>query len=264
MNDYLYLYIKENTMNLSKNEILIRKYILNHYGEALSTKIISEALFIAPSSVNRYLKKIKYQSIYQFNHDYKMEGNNYCETFKEIVKFKHHLLDETFACNKEEDIVNFAKVIVQARTIYIYGLGYSAYEGRNLQLRLSRIGYHAVLLNNRHDIIMQSTSKEMKDSVCIFISQTGETKELLDICQILNPYNTKRVLITNDTHSQLASQCDQVLEVPKIYSGYLLETIFSEVCVNLLFDLLYSVVLLDNYEEQLVLYNKTKQFFKLK
>lgn len=264
MNDYLYLYIKENAMNLSKNETLIREYILSHYGQTLSTKIISEALFIALSSVNRYLKKIKYQSIYQFNHDYKKDGNNYRNTFKEIIKFKHQLLDETFACNSDEEIVNFAKIITKARTIYIYGLGYSAYEGRNLQLRLSRIGYHAVLLNNRHDIIMQSSSKEMKDSVCIFISQTGETKELLDICQILSPYNTKRVLITNNVQSKLAKQCDKVLQVPKIYSGYLIETVFSEVCVNLLFDLLYSVILIDNYEEQIVLYNKTKFFLNLK
>ncbi len=258
----LYKYIEANDLNLSKNESRIRQYLLENYDTDFSTKKISQDLYMSPSTVSRYLKKIRYESIYKLNADKILDDQNYQELFANIVATKQELLERTIGLNSIDQIREFAYEIDKAKTIYIYGMGYSSLEGKNLQLRLSRIGYRVILLYNRHDMMMLSSSKEMKDSVCLFISQTGETRELIQIANFLKNYKVEKLLITNNRKSSLAKMCDQILIVPKIESGYKIEIIFSEITVNLLLDLIYAVLLMENYEKSIELYMKTCKFLK--
>lgn len=258
----LYSYIEHNVEGLSKNELRVREYLLNNYHKEFKTTQISNDLFISASTVSRYLKKINYKSIYQLNADKKLDNEDYSKVFERILQMKTELLSKTAEINSVKAVKEFTDILTKVKTIYIYGLGYSSMEGRNLQLRLSRIGYRVILLYNRHDMMMLSSSKEMKNSVCLFISQTGETEELIQTSIFLKEYDVKKLLLTNNPHSTLAKECDHQLLVPKIYSGYLMEIIFSEVTISLLLDFIYAIILLDNYDDSIKVYNKTKLFLK--
>lgn len=251
-------YLQSYDFNLSKNEKLVKNYLIKSNEQQISSKKLSKKLFISQSTVSRYLKKIRYKSLKEFNADLIIQNQDLTTNFDDIVNTKISLIKATNQISQQEKFIKIAKQISNARLIYIYGVGYSEIAGRNLQLRLSRIGFNVILLNNRHDIILQSAAKQMNDVVCLFISQTGETHELIEICLFIQKYNVKSYVITNNEHSPMAKMVDEFLLVPKIYIGYKIETIFSEVTVSVILDQLYYTIIDSNYNQCITNYRQTK------
>ncbi len=256
----IYEYVKNNKVKLSSNEEKIKQYMLENFDKCNKTSEIAKEIYIAPSGVSRFLKKIKYKNIKHYNKDKKLEEEGIEKILEDIYLEKKKILKETFEMNSIKEIIDFSIVLSQAKIIYLYGLGYSRIEAQNIQLRLSRIGYKIILIKSRHDFIIKGGSHLINSSVFLFLSQTGETKEIIDILDFIKDNNIQTLTITNNRNSTISKFSKKTLLVPKIYSGYKIESIFSEVATALIFDLIYMVILYEDYSNSYKNYQKSIEF----
>ncbi len=256
--DKLMEYIKTYDYKLKGNDLVIRDHALENWDVLNQSQTLSKKAFVSKASISRYIKKMKFRSFKHFmlqkeySQTHLQEGQiDYNWLFNYIEKEKINLLKQTNSINETERIIKVGRELSTSEFIYITGAGYSKIQGETIQKRLSRLGKEVQFIGSPQVMPFVRKNISLQNSLLLCISQTGETKEAIEICKIFANQNCPIVAITSDLDSTLAHLANDTLQVPKVCSGLLLETIYSEVTVNYLLDCIYSVELMDNYEQNI-------------
>lgn len=106
-----------------------------------------------------------------------------------------------------DDIINR---LIKARTISLFGIGASGCVAYDLYCKLLRIGYQ-VFYNQDTHVSLTSASVLTEQDVAIFFSNSGETKEILEMCEIARKNHAYCIAITKYNKSTLVRQVDQTL-----------------------------------------------------
>ncbi|WP_255562125.1 SIS domain-containing protein [Rahnella sp. PD12R] len=140
-----------------------------------------------------------------------------------------------------------ARLIFQARRVIIFGVGGSASVGMDFEHKLLRIGIISHAYSDFHLMLMAASQLDEKD-VVIAISQSGETREMLNAANTAIANKAKLICITNDNGSPL-SQCSDLSIFSPAMSGPLLgqNAVARIVQLNLL-DSLFIAILLEDYQ----------------
>lgn len=140
-----------------------------------------------------------------------------------------------------------AGLIFQARRVIIFGVGGSASVGMDFEHKLLRIGIISHAYSDFHLMLMAASQLDEKD-VVIAISQSGETREMLNAANTAIANKAKLICITNDNGSPL-SQCSDLSIFSPAMSGPLLgqNAVARIVQLNLL-DSLFIAILLEDYQ----------------
>jgi DNA-binding MurR/RpiR family transcriptional regulator len=140
-----------------------------------------------------------------------------------------------------------ARLIFQARRVIIFGVGGSASVGMDFEHKLLRIGIISHAYSDFHLMLMAASQLDEKD-VVIAISQSGETREMLNAAHTAIANKAKLICITNDNGSPL-SQCSDLSIFSPAMSGPLLgqNAVARIVQLNLL-DSLFIAILLEDYQ----------------
>jgi DNA-binding MurR/RpiR family transcriptional regulator len=140
-----------------------------------------------------------------------------------------------------------ARLIFQARRVIIFGVGGSASVGMDFEHKLLRIGIISHAYSDFHLMLMAASQLDKKD-VVIAISQSGETREMLNAAHTAIANKAKLICITNDNGSPL-SQCSDLSIFSPAMSGPLLgqNAVARIVQLNLL-DSLFIAILLEDYQ----------------
>lgn len=140
-----------------------------------------------------------------------------------------------------------AKLIFQARRVILFGVGGSASVCQDFEHKLLRIGIISHAYSDFHLMLMVASQLDDND-VVIAISQSGDTRELLNAAQTASTRNAKLICITNDNGSPL-SQCSDLSIFSPAMSGPLLgqNAVARIVQLNLL-DTLFIAILLEDYQ----------------
>ncbi len=256
-------FVSKYESNMTNNDLIIKQYILKNWHNSMKSKDICKEAHVSMASMSRFIKKMRLKSYKQFKNQYEFSNlylNEKCDydiVFNYIADFKQTLISETQKTNDSTLINQVSDILSQSDRIYFVGLGYSKNQSQAMIKRLSRIGKCAQIVNNLQDIAFLDNKNNLDEVVCFAISQTGETKEVIDLIKYFKGQHSQVITITSEPESSIHMLSDIGLIVPKVNSGMFIETLYSEVTVNYLLDCIFVKILFDNYEESLTNYNKT-------
>lgn len=102
--------------------------------------------------------------------------------------------------------------------VFTAGAGTSGAVARKIAHTLNCVGRASVFLDPI-DAAHGGSGVVRKSDVVLFFSKGGQTDELLSIVPVLVERGAKIILITEKEHSELASRCDVVLQMPSVHEA---------------------------------------------
>jgi RpiR family carbohydrate utilization transcriptional regulator len=209
---------------------------------SLPVSELSERAHVSKPTVVRFCRSVGYDGLADFK--LKLAG-----TVNEGVPFVHRSVDED---DKPGDII--VKVIDNAvsamlkyrnnaaglaferamealteaaltqRRIEFYGVGNSGIVAQDAQHKFFRLGVHAVAMSDGHVQIMSATMLKPGDCAVV-ISNSGRSKDLIDVAQIAQRHGSTLVVITasGSPLAHLAAEHNQILlaaDHPEDYDRY--------------------------------------------
>jgi DNA-binding MurR/RpiR family transcriptional regulator len=184
--------IYEYKLNDTDDQII--SYIKDNKEEVLNISIqkLAEKLFTVPNTIVRLSKKLGYGGFSELKAALKMENKDEEEFFSNI----YYNVKKTYEIIDMDTIDRVARKIKESRDIYFYGIGDSISFCEMMTKNLRCVGKKTEFFAYPHDMIYSAKNINIKDLVFI-ISTSGETKQLIEACNIVKE---KGVFIVSLTH----------------------------------------------------------------
>lgn len=195
--------IESKYEELTEVEKIIAEYFLETEDTDLTSKKVSNKLFISEAALTRFAKKLnlsgyrefvyKYQSSRQSNFKRKKDiGLPVFDSYREILLKSYNLYNY-------KDYEKLAEAMLNVDRIYIYGVGSSGYLATEFAQRLIRLGLDAEAITDTHMLLLNSVRLK-RDSLVMGISYSGKSIEVIDGLKKAGEKGCKTVLfVANDS-----------------------------------------------------------------
>ena len=168
--------------------------------------------------------------------------NGIRQTFKNIVDVTSDLI-------KEDELEKAIEILINAKSIYIFGVGVSGLVGLDFYYKLSRIGKRCVYHNDAHLQVTSSVLIE-KDDVALVISYSGETREVILCAENIKKNNVKLISITKASiDNKLSNISDITLNVPYVEKSLREGAISSRISQLAIIDMLFIGMAKNNLKD---------------
>ena len=194
--------------NLNDTETSIYQYIIKNIDKVLNMKVrdLADITFVSTATIIKFCQKLECEGFSEFKAKLKIfhEGTKVPNIDDEI-----DVLQEFFNYSRSEDfndrINTFVKYIQEAKTICFVGIGTSGILGQYAARYFSNIGYFAQCINDPYypPLIDHNNSH-----LLIVLSESGETREIIDQIKIYQSKNTKILAITNKPDTTIDRMVD--------------------------------------------------------
>ncbi len=132
------------------------------------------------------------------------------EVKNKLFQLHQESLQNTGQLLEEEKIDLAAKSLLEAEGRYFFGYGASALVARDAELKFRRIALPAAAATDVHEQKMLSANLSEED-VTVAISNSGRTREILEVVNVLEEMDSKLIAITSQAGSPLAERADILL-----------------------------------------------------
>ncbi|MGL4343792.1 MAG: MurR/RpiR family transcriptional regulator [Cellulosilyticaceae bacterium] len=241
------------TNKVEKNLI---EYILKHSEQVVKMSIhdLAKESFTSAATIIRFCKKLNFEGFKDFKNSLMMEltvkdkvntpqeeitSEDGIEALIDKVIYKHMMsIEETKTLIEPMVFDQCISMMEKAQSIYLFGIGSSFLVAKDLQQKLMRINKPCICFEDLHMQFLQARNISPKD-LAIFISYSGETKEIIECAKLLQESGASTVSITRFGGVRLEEMCDYNLYVtanePLRRSGAMTSRI-AQLCV---IDMLY-------------------------
>ncbi|MGM9904568.1 hypothetical protein A5844_002710 [Enterococcus sp. 10A9_DIV0425] len=207
-----------NLNKLSSVEQEIYRFIVNNLDKIpyMRVRDIATDAHVSSTSVFRFIQKVGFDSFPEFRFYLKNQLEK-VHTASEENQLKleeriSHLNMTIFHPDVEYQIKKMAETLRQADFILFMGLGASGAIAQYVARKLANIGYFCLSLDELTYPIHSFLRKDQKN-VLVFLSVSGETKELIEVISGLeHTKNIQKYCITPNKESTLAHLCDYSIE----------------------------------------------------
>ncbi len=175
------------------------------------------------------------------------ESDNVDSVLEKVFSNSIQALKEAQSVADPAVINEAARLILQARHVAIFGVGGSATVGQDFEHKLLRIGIHSHSYNDFHLMLMVACQLE-KDDVVMVVSQSGDTRELLQAVQVAKERGARIVCITNDNASPLSKNADLSIFSPARGGPLLGQNAVARIIQLNLLDTLFIAIILQDYQ----------------
>jgi len=250
------LEIRQRLVELSGNNRVIAERIINYPEEVLQAKVseFAERCHCDSAQVVRLCQKLGYDGFTSLKNRIAVElldpkrtlHRQIAEPATSFEQLKRNFslnftrtINDTLANLDEETVGQAVGLIRRARHIVVCGFGSSALAARDLRIKLVRIGYYAMFLDDAENIrsLVATLSKE---DLLILISFSGDTSYILDNVRVAEKNGVPVLALTNYLHSPLAESASCVLPTTADEQRLRLGAMDSTVAQFLVIDLLSS------------------------
>lgn len=265
------IHVMSQYEQLSKAEQKVADYFMAHTDEIYSLPIaeLAERSGVSSGTWVRFCKSLGFKGLKELKQalfDHATEGQRSASAgtgfvFTDIKDHKGtqqiidaiqagsvQAIENTLQILDPKVLEAAAAAVMQARTIKIFGAGASSIVGRDLSFKLTRIGLNAMFQSDYH-IQLTSAATMGPEDLAIIISNTGLTKEMLEIAELAREHGVRTLAITSIGKNPLAQKADIVLGTssPETYlrSGAMSSRIAQLVIVDSLFTTLAN----KNYDQ---------------
>lgn len=180
------------------------------------------------------------------------------EICKKVLNKNILSLNETFDLIDYKSIKRVVNYMIKAERIYFFGVGDSAVTALDAKARFMRV-------NNKVDAIMDSHFQSMqaslltKNDIAIAFSNSGSTKDTVDILKMAKKSGAKTVCVTHFSKSPITNYADELLLIGANQSPLQGGSITSKIAQLYLIDMLYVSYYLKTAQESVSNKEKTAE-----
>lgn len=128
--------------------------------------------------------------------------------YKDAVSYITTTLQDVLSRNEAAKIDELITYILEARKVFVYGVGRSGHVGKSFAMRLVQLGLKAYFIGETITPIVED------GDVAVIISYTGETMSAIQTGNIVRRVGAKVVVVTSNTKSKLAHVGNIVICIP--------------------------------------------------
>lgn len=129
-------------------------------------------------------------------------------SFQESVRYITNMLQEVLSNNDSAQIEEVILDILNAKKVFVYGVGRSGHVGKGFAMRLVQLGLKAYFIGETITPIVES------GDVAVIISNTGETMSAIQTGNIVRRVGARVVVLTSNKKSKLAHLASIVVCIP--------------------------------------------------
>ncbi|MBO0488163.1 MurR/RpiR family transcriptional regulator [Vagococcus fluvialis] len=266
-----------NQEDMSLIEQSIATFFLNEPEslQKLSARKISKKIFVAPSTITRFCKKIGYSGYNEFKEAYVSEYSYLQSHFKKInpnrpfemkespwriankiSQLYTETLSDTLDIQDYELLEKAVNLLNNSKKIYIYSVGNHINLANHFKSKMNEIG-KTVEVISRFDTAFYNINYASKEDVFLLISYSGETNDIVRLLDGIKNKEISTLGVTSFGDNTLSQFVDVVLRISTRErlinnSG----NFSSDVSVMYLLDVLFASIFSKDYEN--ILYRRNK------
>lgn len=255
--------------SLSPTERRIVDFILEHTRETqeLTSTQLAAKIDVGQSTIIKLVQKFGFKGYTDFKMELASMGttsqvhaqqppfhqnisieSSLDEIYGKLVEESIHALKMTYMCLDKHVLNESVSCLNQANKVLLAGMGTSSLVAKDMYYKLLKIGKTAFYSDDIHITYQIPTFME-KGDVCVLISYSGQTKELIKLCEILKKQHIKVLLITACKQSPLAKLADLKLLFISEETLFRTSAMCSRITQLSLIDLLFLGLVKNNYEQ---------------
>jgi len=274
------LQIKSYLDSLKPAEKRVAEYVIENSGEVVYSSItnLADQIGVSEATIVKFCQRVGYSGYQELK--IKLARNDQQNDDKETIygaiepgdsieKLKDKLLqiyDESLENTHKlietdlyEEVV--AKILA-ARRLYFFGYGASGIVARDAELKFVRIGLPAIAMTDSHSQKTVASLLEPDDLV-LAISDSGRTRELIEVLDILEEIGCQRVAITSQVGSPVSERSEITLLTSSRETPYRGSAIASRIAQLAVIDILFLATALDNHDETTAALQKTREAMQI-
>ncbi|MBS4761736.1 MurR/RpiR family transcriptional regulator [Carnobacteriaceae bacterium zg-ZUI252] len=263
--------------DLSKSQKSIARYILDHPKDIPSLTVIelAELANSSPASVIRLCQSLNVKSFTLLKVEIATALVNdkpvdleflYQENIETI---KQKLLESSYQSMQDtlhyltEDILSRANTVIeQSDILYVYGVGASYLTAENIAQKWTRVGKMAMGSNDHH-LTATRLSAYKEKAALILVSNSGYTKEALNLLKIAKDNGVKTIALTQFGNNPLAQKADVSIQTVKTNESEYRSAATSSLHVQFItVDILFFYYMSFHYDEVISSVRKTRENIK--
>lgn len=262
---------------LSPAELNVAQYIIGHPKEVLtlSCSQLAKRTYTSASTVVRLCKRIGIKGFPEFKVQLASELNTFTKNSLHIKENRQIKPDDSLdsiiqmITDINIDSLKEAKILLddqvlervvaaidEAKIIDIYGVGASHFVALDANYKFLRVGKNSATYALSDQQYIQAQNSD-EDHLAIIFSYSGQTKELLELAEILSKNGTMIVSVTSSTDNDLMRLADESIFVSARETIFRSAAISSRITMLNVIDVLYTAYSNLHYEATLESLAKT-------
>lgn len=230
----------DDLTNVERN---IADYFMEHTGEYdLSSKTVSQKLFVSEASLSRFAKKLGFSGYRQFQYAYsesKKTDKNLDILTKQVLNSYQNILEKTYALIDNDQMIRISMMLDRYERVYVYGIGSSSVVAREFKLRFIRLGLDVDYLAESHSIRMNIT-RIHSNSLVIGISVSGKTEEVVTALKAAKEKGAKTIMLSANKIYEYHSYYDELVMIGGLKNLAVSDKISPQVPALIVIDILYA------------------------
>lgn len=246
--------IREGNASYTDTEKKLAQYILDHVNEVTlnSAQVLGERVGVSPAAVIRFSKKLGYNGFTAMKVDLAKDERTEIANFDDMIQEQDSmdtvlkkaenlntmLQNQAYRLINAESLEKAVDVLLNCRTVYLFGISGSGIVCMDLMQKLSRINRHAVYHSDFHDQLAAAAHMTEQD-VAIAVSYSGKTNEVNAAMGLAKELGAATIAITQFKKTPLTKQADILLYIPSSERDLRIGAIASRNASLIVTDLLY-------------------------
>lgn len=202
------LFTYKQISSLNETETYIYQYVIKNIDNVvkMSVRDLAAATHVSTASIVRFCKKTGCRGYVEFRMKLEefqqgMKLPDIDDEIDNIMEFFEYARSEKF----QRKIDEFVSYVQQADTIIFLGIGTSGLLGKFGARYFSNVGYFSQSID---DPYYPPPCSESKNNLCIVLSESGETREVIDQIKMYQSIQMKIVTITNKKGTTIDRMAD--------------------------------------------------------
>lgn len=202
------MFTNEAISAFNELEILLYNYITKNSDKVIYMRIreLADATHVSTSTILRFCRKLNCEGFSEFKVKLKLHLDRKEKT--NLKSTKHYLsefVERTMKGNFEAYIQETAELVAKSSKVIFVGTGSSGILAEFGARYFSSLGKFSSFIK---DPFYPINSRELKDSISIILSVSGETDFTLNLASRLKAEGSKIISITNSKNCTLARMSD--------------------------------------------------------
>lgn len=261
--------IREMRDSLTPVEQKVANCILDNPGEIpkMSIKMLSNKSRTSEASVLRFCKTLGYTGFREFivsitsslavsNEDNSEEkaytdlrpGDEQSVIIQKIANSNIQSITDTISVLDILEVQKAVESIKSSRRLYFFGIGASNLVCTDAVHKFLRINMECFTWEDSHQQLAMATLITRED-VVVLVSNSGNTKEIIDILDVAKKQKAKVIAITRYSKSLLAENADIVLNISTPEISIRSGAMGSRIAMLTVVDILFSCVASSEYDK---------------
>lgn len=243
--------------SLSRTSQRIAQYVLHHPQRATTLTVagLAQETRAGEASVVRFCRLLGYRGFQDFKRDLTIEmarsdslldvditpQDDVAEIGAKLHETINSVLTQTRTLLDGQQLRQARDALLNARAIYLFGVGSSGISAREMKYKLMRVGLRATALQDNHEMAMQAALLQQGDLV-IAISHSGASAETVKALRLAKQASATTLALTHNLATPLLEHADITL-INGHHQGELQgDSLATRVAQAFVLDMLYSLL----------------------